>query len=96
MECLQDLRNLMAGVVHGQSSGSYTLEEAEQVAPIVRRLLQRFPELQSNAPVQTPVHTPAPAPVPVPVPAPVPVAPASWPCESSPLKTLSDIRPTTM
>ena len=39
MEIQNDVKNLVAGVLFSQSKGAYKLEESEQLAPIVRRVV---------------------------------------------------------
>jgi hypothetical protein len=39
MEIQNDVKNIVAGVMFSQSKGAYKLEESEQLAPIVRRVV---------------------------------------------------------
>lgn len=48
MECLEDVRSILQGVIFAQSAGAYTLENSEQIAPVVRRILNRYPQLNGN------------------------------------------------
>ena len=52
MECIEDVRSLLQGVIFAQSSGAYSLENSEQIAPIVRRILNKYPDLQGQSPNQ--------------------------------------------
>jgi len=45
MDCIEDIRSLLQGIVHAQSIGSYTLENSEQIAPVVRRIINKYPQL---------------------------------------------------
>lgn len=54
MDCIEDIRSLLQGVIHAQSEGAYSLENSEQIAPIVRRLLNRYPQLQGGQPASQP------------------------------------------
>jgi hypothetical protein len=48
MEYIEDIRSLLQGVIFAQSVGSYTLENSAQIAPIVRRILNKYPQLQGQ------------------------------------------------
>lgn len=48
MECLEDVRSILQGIIFAQSAGAYTLENSEQIAPVVRRVLNRYPQLNGN------------------------------------------------
>jgi predicted lipid-binding transport protein (Tim44 family) len=52
MECIEDIRSLLQGVIFAQSAGAYSLENSEQIAPIVRRILNNYPQLQGQIPGQ--------------------------------------------
>ena len=58
MECIEDIRGLIEGVLLAQSKGVYTLENSAQIAPIVRRLLNTFPQIQGKTNVkQQPIES---------------------------------------
>jgi len=48
MEYIEDIRSLLHGIIKAQSIGAYTLENSEQIAPIVRRILNKYPQLQQQ------------------------------------------------
>lgn len=52
MECIEDIRSLLQGVLFAQSAGAYSLENSEQIAPIVRRILNKYPQLHGQTQTQ--------------------------------------------
>ena len=54
MDITSDVHNILSGVMHAQMHGKYKLEESEQLAPVVRRILERFPKVQSTEQVVQP------------------------------------------
>lgn len=68
MECIEDVRNILAGINHAQGTGCYKLEESAALAAVFRRVMARYPELsQAPPPRQQQQESPQPQPVQQPV-----------------------------
>jgi hypothetical protein len=57
-----DIRNVLSGVIRAQQTGKYLLEESEQIAPVVRRVIEqlntdKLKKAVKETPSQ-PVHNP--------------------------------------
>jgi len=61
MDLEADVRNILSGVIHAQQAGKYLLEESEQVAPVVRRVVEYLNQGKINSkPPQQPLQQPQP------------------------------------
>ena len=59
MDLEADVRNILSGVIHAQQAGKYLLEESEQVAPVVRRVVEYLNQGKINSkPPQQPLQQP--------------------------------------